>query len=112
MDFCMPRRIQLKKNGKALIERIDFPHTVTANLLDTGKALAPLKIADAQNGVNFYEEVTLFEIYLTKRAVEEIGGKQLQAAHLLNIKYTTLNIKIEWFQIPTAHPVAKIWRGN
>jgi len=43
MDFCMPRQIQLKKNGKVLIERIDFSHTVIANLLDTGKALAPLK---------------------------------------------------------------------
>ena len=39
MDFCMPRQIQLKKNGKVLIERIDFPPTVTASLSDKGTAI-------------------------------------------------------------------------
>ena len=62
---------------------------------------------DVQNGISFYEEVTRFEIHLIKRAVEQISGKQLQAAHLLNIKYTTLNTKIERFQVSTAHPGRK-----
>ena len=57
---------------------------------------------DVQNGISFYEEVTRFEIYFIERALEQTGGKQLQASRLLNIRYTTLNTKIKRFLISMA----------
>ncbi len=104
----MARQIQLKKSGKVLTEKIEFLREVTAALLDEVKALVPLKTVDVRNGINFDDEVTRFEIFLIERALEQTGGRQLQAARLLNIKHTTLNAKIKRFQIS----LARIRAGN
>ena len=52
-----------------------------------------------ENGFDFYDEVSRFEIDLIKRALLQTGGHQVQAAKLLNLKVTTLNSKIKHYQI-------------
>ena len=51
------------------------------------------------DGLDFYDEVSRFEIDLIKRALIQTGGHQVQAAKLLNLKVTTLNSKIKHYQI-------------
>jgi transcriptional regulator with GAF, ATPase, and Fis domain len=50
-------------------------------------------------GLDFYDEVSRFEIDLIKRALLQTGGHQVQAARLLNLKVTTLNSKIKHYNI-------------
>jgi transcriptional regulator with GAF, ATPase, and Fis domain len=56
----------------------------------------PLNIGD---GLDFYDEVSRFEIDLIRRALLRTGGHQVQAAKLLNLKVTTLNSKIKHYNI-------------
>jgi transcriptional regulator with GAF, ATPase, and Fis domain len=55
-----------------------------------------------ENGFDFYEEVSRFEIDLIKRALLQTGGHQVRAAKLLNLKVTTLNSKIKHYNISLA----------
>ena len=50
-------------------------------------------------GVDFYEEVQRFETGLIRLALDQTGGHQARAAHLLGIKPTTLNSKIKLYGI-------------
>jgi transcriptional regulator with GAF, ATPase, and Fis domain len=50
-------------------------------------------------GLDFYDEVSRFEIDLIKRALLKTGGSQVRAAKLLNLKVTTLNSKIKHYNI-------------
>jgi transcriptional regulator with GAF, ATPase, and Fis domain len=61
--------------------------------------VGPLTI---ENGFDFYEEVSRFEIDLIKRALMQTGGHQVRAAKLLNLKVTTLNSKIKHYNISLA----------
>src|SRR5262245_44359610 len=54
---------------------------------------------DIEEGVDFYAEVSRFEIDLIERALQITRGNQAQAAHLLNLHPTTLNSKIKHYQI-------------
>lgn len=58
--------------------------------------VSTLSIVD---GLDFYDEVSRFEIDLIKRALFQTGGHQVQAAKLLNLKVTTLNSKIKHYNI-------------
>jgi transcriptional regulator with GAF, ATPase, and Fis domain len=51
------------------------------------------------DGLDFYDEVSRFEIDLIKRALFQTGGHQIKAAKLLNLKVTTLNSKIKHYNI-------------
>jgi len=55
-----------------------------------------------ENGFDFYDEVSRFEIDLIKRALLQTGGHQVHAAKLLNLKVTTLNSKIKHYSISLA----------
>ena len=55
-----------------------------------------------ENGFDFYDEVSRFEIDLIKRALLQTGGHQVHAAKLLNLKVTTLNSKIKHYNISLA----------
>jgi transcriptional regulator with GAF, ATPase, and Fis domain len=48
-----------------------------------------------ENGFDFYQEVSRFEIDLIKRALVQTGGNQVRAARLLKLNVTTLNSKIK-----------------
>jgi transcriptional regulator with GAF, ATPase, and Fis domain len=52
-----------------------------------------------ENGFDFYDEVSRFEIDLIKRALLQTGGHQVRAAKLLNLKVTTLNSKIKHYNL-------------
>jgi transcriptional regulator with GAF, ATPase, and Fis domain len=52
-----------------------------------------------ENGFDFYDEVSRFEIELINRALLQTGGHQVRAAKLLNLKVTTLNSKIKHYNI-------------
>ncbi len=95
----MSRRIQLKKTGNKIEERIDFLREVTAALLDEVKTLTPFKEITVETGIDLDQEVKKFEIYLIERALEKTGGSQIQAAQLLNLKHTTLHAKIKRYEI-------------
>jgi DNA-binding NtrC family response regulator len=51
------------------------------------------------DGLDFYDEVSRFEVDLIKRALFQTGGHQVKAAKLLNLKVTTLNSKIKHYHI-------------
>lgn len=54
---------------------------------------------DVKLGLNFYEEVTKFEIKLLKQALMISGGNQRAAARLLRLKTTTLNSKVKQYRL-------------
>ena len=58
-----------------------------------------LRSMNIAEGIDFYDEVTRFEINLIKLALERAGRNQAAAARLLHIKPTTLNFKIKLYGI-------------
>jgi len=63
---------------------------------------------DIESGIDFYDEVSRFEIFLIQRALKHTGGCQSRAATLLGLKPTTLNSKIKAYNInwrPIMQPV-------
>jgi DNA-binding NtrC family response regulator len=54
---------------------------------------------DVRQGVDFYSEVTRFEIRMIRRALFLTGGSQRRAASLLGLRSTTLNSKIKQYKI-------------
>lgn len=54
---------------------------------------------DVKLGLNFYEEVTRFEIKLLKQALAFSRGNQRAAAQLLHLKTTTLNTKVKMYRL-------------
>lgn len=65
---------------------------------------------DVSQGLDFYDEVSRFEIDLIKRALMLNGGHQGRAALLLNLKPKTLNAKIKHYQIQPAGPAGSLLR--
>jgi transcriptional regulator with GAF, ATPase, and Fis domain len=60
---------------------------------------------DVESGIDFYDEVSRFEIFLIQRALKHTGGCQRRAALLLRLKPTTLNSKIKAYNINWQVPV-------
>jgi transcriptional regulator with GAF, ATPase, and Fis domain len=58
-----------------------------------------LRTMNIAEGIDFYDEVTRFEVNLIKLALERSGRNQAAAARLLHIKPTTLNFKIKMYGI-------------
>jgi transcriptional regulator with GAF, ATPase, and Fis domain len=63
------------------------------------ESLSEVPAPDVEQGLDFYDEVTRFEIDLIRRALIFNGGHQGKAARLLNLKAKTLNAKIKRYQI-------------
>ena len=72
---------------------------LTYKLLHKVQSIGELHSPDIERGVDFYDEVTRFEIELIKRALLRTRGHQRRAARLLNLKVTTLNSKIKHYNI-------------
>ncbi len=72
---------------------------LTFKLLRKVESIGEAQAPDIENGVDFYDEVTRFEIDLIKRALIQTGGHQRRAARLLNLKVTTLNSKIKHYNL-------------
>ncbi len=52
-----------------------------------------------EQGLDFYDEVSHFEIEMIKRALAFVDGHQKKAAQLLNLKESTLGAKIKRYCI-------------
>jgi len=68
-------------------------------LLCEVQSIAEGNTLNFEDGLDFYDEVTRFEIDLINRALLHTGGHQVRAAKLLNLKVTTLNSKIKHYNI-------------
>lgn len=68
-------------------------------LLREVQSIREVEVRSLSTGVDFYEEVSRFEIDLIKCALLQTAGHQRQAAKLLNLKVTTLNSKIKHYNI-------------
>lgn len=68
-------------------------------LLREVQSLREVEVKNLGAGVDFYAEVSRFEIDLIKCALLQTAGHQRQAARLLNLKVTTLNSKIKHYNI-------------
>jgi transcriptional regulator with GAF, ATPase, and Fis domain len=72
---------------------------LTFKLLRKVESIGEVHTPDIEGGLDFYQEVSRFEIDLIKRALTQTGGHQRRAARLLNLKVTTLNSKIKHYNI-------------
>ncbi|MGH9900978.1 MAG: helix-turn-helix domain-containing protein [Pyrinomonadaceae bacterium] len=70
------------------------------------ESLRTTRVKDIRQGINFYDEVSSFEIELIVRALRETGGQQRRAARLLGLNVSTLNAKIKHYGIDYAHLLA------
>ena len=67
---------------------------------DTARGESAIQIElGGTSPIDFYQEVRLFEIELIKWALRLTGGYQRGAAHLLNLRPTTLGHKIKFYNI-------------
>ena len=72
---------------------------LTLRLLREVQSIGEVRTVNLEGGLDFYNEVTRFEIDLIKRALLQTAGHQGRAARLLNLKVTTLNSKIKHYNI-------------
>lgn len=72
---------------------------LTFKLLRKVESIGEVHTLDLESGLDFYDEVSRFEIDLIRRALVWTGGNQRRAARLLNLKVTTLNSKIKHYNI-------------
>lgn len=79
--------------------RITALKKLALQLVREVQSIGDVKILDIDGGLDFYREVTHFEIDLITRALQLTGGHQARAAKLLNLKGTTLNSKIKSYNI-------------
>lgn len=71
-------------------------------LINCGHSRAvEIRLQQANEQLNFYEEVARFEIALIKNALQRTGGNQRVAARLLNLNPSTLNAKLKHYNIRT-----------
>lgn len=91
--------------AEAPTESPDRPSTVVAlkalasRLMREVESLNEVHTVEIHQGIDFYDEVTEFEIGLIRRALTYTHGHQGRAARLLNLKVTTLNSKIKQYKI-------------
>lgn len=65
-----------------------------------GGPLVPIEtLFEDTNQLNFFEEVTRFEVGLIKAALARTKGNQVHAARLLSLSLSTLNTKIKKYRI-------------
>ena len=76
---------------------------LTLRLLREVQSIGEVRTLSLEGGLDFYDEVSRFEIDLIKRALLQTAGHQGRAARLLNLKVTTLNSKIKHYKIPLSN---------
>lgn len=72
---------------------------LTLRLLREVQSMGEVHTVDLEGGLDFYSEVSRFEVDLIKRALLQTAGHQGRAAKLLNLKVTTLNSKIKHYNL-------------
>jgi transcriptional regulator with GAF, ATPase, and Fis domain len=92
--------------------KIETLKDLTFKILREVQSMREVSTPSIDDGIDFYDEVTRFEIDLIKRALLHTGGHQGRAARLLNLKITTLNSKIKHYGIELAGFAAGYAFGN
>lgn len=72
---------------------------LTLRLLREVQSIGEVHTVNLESGLDFYSEVSRFEVDLIKRALLQTAGHQGRAAKLLNLKVTTLNSKIKHYNL-------------
>jgi transcriptional regulator with GAF, ATPase, and Fis domain len=88
------------QNPVAMENRLEALKVLSRSILHEVEALKKTKNAVMPHKIKLAEEVQRFEMDLIRCALLRTGGKQRQAARLLNVKVTTLNAKIKRYGIP------------
>jgi len=96
MENAVPNR---DRNGAGARGNITALKELTLRLLREVQAITEVRTLSLENGVDFYSEVSRFEVDLIRRALLQTAGHQGRAARLLNLKVTTLNSKIKHYNI-------------
>ena len=92
-------------NGEDKDETTQTPSNIknlrelTLRLLREVQSIGEVHTVNLEGGLDFYSEVSRFEIDLIKRALLQTAGHQGRAAKLLNLKVTTLNSKIKHYNL-------------
>src|SRR5688572_17734607 len=86
-------------NGTTAHSNITALKELTLRLLREVQAITEVRTLSLEGGVDFYGEVSRFEVDLIKRALLQTAGHQGRAARLLNLKVTTLNSKIKHYNL-------------
>src|SRR6266550_7534748 len=80
-------------------QKITTVKQLAIRLLREVQSIREVEVRSLGAGVDFYAEVSRFEVDLIKCALLQTAGHQRQAAQLLNLKVTTLNSKIKHYNI-------------
>jgi transcriptional regulator with GAF, ATPase, and Fis domain len=94
-DGASPKPILLR-------DKIRLLEQLIGELLPGLASLIEERVPDIEQGLDFYEEVSRFEIAMIKKALIVVGGNQAKAARLLNLNATTLNSKLKQYHLKTA----------
>jgi DNA-binding NtrC family response regulator len=84
-----------KPSPAEIDNRLEALRVLSNSLVREIEALRKVKTAGVSGKINLIEEVHRFEKELIRCALVRTGGKQRQAARLLNVKVSTLNAKIK-----------------
>lgn len=93
-EHCEPNGDDAASHNK-----IETLRELTFRILREVQSMREVGAPMIDNGIDFYAEVTRFEIDLINRALMQTRGHQGRAARLLNLKITTLNSKIKHYGI-------------
>jgi DNA-binding protein Fis len=99
LDLLAPAAENQTQELRNSRRRISALKKLTLELVREVQSIGEVKVLDMDSGLDFYNEVTTFEIDLITRALVLTGGHQARAAKLLNLKGTTLNSKIKSYNI-------------
>ena len=88
-----------KSSTAEMDNRLEALRVLSNSLVREIEALRKGKTAAISSKINLIEEVQRFEKELIRCALVRTGGKQRQAARLLNVKISTLNMKIKRYGI-------------
>ncbi|MDQ3714035.1 MAG: hypothetical protein M3388_17710 [Acidobacteriota bacterium] len=83
------------KVSVAVNNRLEALKTLSNSISGQVAALQREEQIAAQKQINLYDEVNRYEADLIRCALFRTGGRQRQAARLLNVKISTLNAKIK-----------------
>ena len=99
-DTAPLRPVPDHDNSIALSLILDGLKQVTKTMGIAIESLQNSRVAPPVNeGIDFYEEVSRFEVALIESALRCVNGSQIDAARLLKLNYTTLNSKIKTYGI-------------
>jgi DNA-binding NtrC family response regulator len=87
------------QSAAVMENRLEALRVLSNSILREIESLKKAEDAVLPGKIDLYQEVERFEKDLIRCALLRTGGRQRQAARLLNIKVTTLNAKIKRYRI-------------